>query len=114
AHPHDDQVVPALLHLGEDRLVWRHVGVHGGSCRHVVAGGPFDGGPPECPLPLGGAEGPAASAACLCWGCERKRAGSGGRGARARAIATSVAQRDTSFPVTGTRMCNGLCCGCLR
>src|SRR5262249_41570748 len=56
AHPHDDQVVPALLHLGEDRLVWRHVGMHGGSCRHVVAVGHFDAVPPDRLLLLAGAE----------------------------------------------------------
>src|SRR5215510_10599387 len=41
-HSHDDQVVPVFLHFGEDRLVWHHVGVHGGSRRHVVAVGHFD------------------------------------------------------------------------
>src|SRR5262249_4653147 len=58
AYPHDDQVVPALLHLGEDRLVWRHVGVHGGSRRHVVAVGPFDDLPHDRPLPPARARAP--------------------------------------------------------
>src|SRR5258708_21804248 len=40
-HSHDDQVVPVFLHFGEDRLVRHHVGVHGGSRRHVVAVRPF-------------------------------------------------------------------------
>jgi len=31
-----------FLHFGEDRLVRHHVGVHGGSRRHVVAVGYFD------------------------------------------------------------------------
>src|SRR5215467_14942614 len=56
AYPHDDQVVPALLHLGEDRLVWRHVSVHGGSRRHVVAVGHFDDVPHDRLLLLAGAE----------------------------------------------------------
>src|SRR5262245_20718558 len=56
AHSHDDQVVPAFLHFGEDRVVWRYVGVHGGSCRHVVAVGHFDDIPHDRLLLLAGAK----------------------------------------------------------
>ena len=36
ADSHDDQVVPALFGLGEDRLVRRHVGMHRGPDLEVV------------------------------------------------------------------------------
>src|SRR5262249_4515393 len=47
AHPHHDQVMAACLHFGENRLVWGHVGVHGGSRQHVVAVRHFDDIPPD-------------------------------------------------------------------
>src|SRR5262249_61756587 len=56
AYAHHDQVVPAFLQFGEDRVVRRHVGVHGGSCHHVVAVGHFDDISPDRPFLPAGAE----------------------------------------------------------